>query len=462
MRLFVRALVGVVCGSSVFGCGGSVAGDGGGATHPGSGSDAGGGSETSTPPEDSGTGGDATPIDDAAAVDTGPDHGAPSTTYPAFPPAYGLLANNGGTVLSAPVIVTVTWPGDDEADQLEAFGDAIGTTDYWKQVNAEFGAGPATSGATHHVRLTEAPLATMSDTDIDAFVSDHATNHTKYGWPAPTNQTIYILYLAKGTSLTFRGGDACSAGIGGYHQSTMAGATEVAYAVIPPCNFFGGGTLLNDRTSTASHELTEAATDPHPGGDAAWVGFENDSLAWDYFQQFQSENADSCEFYRDSFYRDTEGSAFSYEVQRSWSNASAKAGHNPCVPAPSGAYFGVTPLELQDIYVNLSGFGGSSKQKTRGIHVAVGETRTFAVGFFSDAATSGPWNIRLSEGNPLLGPPKTKRLTTSIDMTSGQNGQKAYVTLTVNTAGTTKAELITLTSTLGTVSHYMPILIGSM
>ena len=461
MRILSLACVGVFVG--VVGCGGSVAPDDGSNSHPGpgTGADSGVGVDTA-PTDDSGPTAETTP-EDTAPVDTGPDHGAPSTTYPAFPPAYGVLANNGGTVLSAPVIVTVTWPGDDEADQLEAFGDALGATDYWKAVNAEYGAGPATSGPTNHVRLTETPLATMSDSDIDAYVADHAGNAAKYGWPAPTDQTIYVLYLAKGTSLNFGGGDACAMGVGGYHQSTTTtSGMEVAYAVIPPCNFFGGGTLINDRTSTASHELTEAATDPHPGSDAAWVGFENDSLAWDYFQQFQSENADSCEFYRDSFYRDTEGSAFSYEVQRSWSNASAKAGHNPCVPVPSGAYFGVTPLELEDVYVNLSALGGASKQKTRGIHIGVGETRTFAVGFFSDAATSGPWSIKISESNPLLGPPKTKRLTTSVDMTSGINGQQAYVTVTVNTAGTTKGELMTVTSTLGSTSHYMPILIGSM
>ncbi len=46
-------------------------------------------------------------------------------------------------------------------------------------------------------------------------------------------------------------------------------------------------------------------------------------------------------------------------------------------------------------------------------------------------------------------------------MTQGQNGEKAYLTVTVNTAGKTSTELITIVSTQAGVSHYMPILIGN-
>ena len=49
----------------------------------------------------------------------------------------------------------------------------------------------------------------------------------------------------------------------------------------------------------------------------------------------------------------------------------------------------------------------------------------------------------------------------SLDVDSGQNGQKAYLTMTVNTACKTGSELITIVSTRGGTSHYMPILIGS-
>ena len=72
------------------------------------------------------------------------DHGAPSQTYPAFTPMMGQLKNNGGSVLKNPVVVTVTWAGDDKVAELEAVGDTIGAGQYWKDV-AEYGVGAATA-----------------------------------------------------------------------------------------------------------------------------------------------------------------------------------------------------------------------------------------------------------------------------------------------------------------------------
>ena len=84
------------------------------------------------------------------------------------------------------------------------------------------------------------------------------------------------------------------------------------------------------------------------------------------------------------------------------------------------------------------------------------------IGFFSDADTGGPWSIRAAESNRVFGAQKTSRLKVSVHKTSGQNGEKAYVTVTVSAQGKTKAELITIVSSNGTGTHYMPILIGSM
>ena len=67
----------------------------------------------------------------------------------------GQLKHNGGSVLKNPVIVTVTWAGDDKADQLEAFGDTVGAGQYWKDVTSEYAVAAATSGDAHHVRITE-------------------------------------------------------------------------------------------------------------------------------------------------------------------------------------------------------------------------------------------------------------------------------------------------------------------
>jgi hypothetical protein len=90
------------------------------------------------------------------------------------------------------------------------------------------------------------------------------------------------------------------------------------------------------------------------------------------------------------------------------------------------------------------------------------------VGFYSDGPTSGPWSISAVVGNPVLGSQgdflaqyNQSSLTASIDKTTGQNGEKAQVTVTVKSTGSTfNGELLTITSTLNGVSHYMPVWIA--
>jgi hypothetical protein len=393
------------------------------------------------------------PVEPPPAAPAAPvlDHGAPSTTYPAFPPAMGQLRHNGGAVLKNPVIITVTWPGDDKADQLETLGDTIGAGDYWKDVTSEYGAAAAISGTAHHVRLTDTAPASMTDKELDAFVAAHVGAATG-GWPVPAGDAVYILYLPKATQLMLQGKSACSQGVGGYHDSTKVNGKSTAYAIVPRC-----GTSFDHITLSASHELAEAATDPYPRSRPAWSGFRDEDLAWEFFQQFQSENGDACEFYRDSDL-DPGESGLGYTVQRQWSNVSGKAGHDPCVPAFKGAkYFNVTPLGLEDIDVDLSALGGDIAT-TKGFKVKVGETRQIPLGFYSDGAMS-PWTIKAVSGG-IAGGRSSGGVDLDLDVTEGENGQKAYLTVTVNTAGKTNSELVTIVSTRAGVSHYMPILLG--
>jgi hypothetical protein len=401
---------------------------------------------------------DPTPAPTAPAAPATPalDHGAVSTTYPAFAPAVGQLANHGGSVLKSPVIVTITWPSDTDADAFETLGDKIGKGSYWKAVTSEYGAGAGVSGAENHVRITDAAPATISDTEINTFVAAQLTK-ADAPWPTPaTGDPVYIMYLSPSTDLLLSGKSACKQGVGGYHDSTKVNGKSVAYAVVPRCQ------AMEDVTLAASHELAEAATDPYPRTKPAWTGFVDESLAWDFFQQFQSENGDACEFYRDSMLSGTETDV-GFAVQRQWSNASGKAGHDPCVPAIAGQkYFSVTPLDLEDIDVDLSSIGGSTAT-TKGYKVKVGATKTVPLGFYSDGPINA-WDIKTIAGGITGGfgggSSSKGNLDLSLDVTTGQNGQKAYLTVTVNSAGRTGAQLVTVVSTRGSVSHYMPILIG--
>ena len=425
-----------------------------------------GGADTSSAPD---TRADVTPADtrpevdtaEAAPVDTGPvvDHGAPSTKYPAFAPVMPQLVNHGGAVLLKPVLVTVTFPSEKNVDAYEAFDDNLGPTSYWKEVASEYGVGPTVSDAIDHVRMTTTLPDAMDDGELDTYVGEHALNYAKYGWPAPTDQTIYVLVIPPTTAVSLSGRDTCSTGIGGFHTSTTVGAIEVAYAIVLQCTDPGVTPRL--QSVTASHEIGEAATDPHPQlGFQGFEGVDDDDIAWRIMQNGAVENGDLCENDPDARYRDTVDPGFAYRVQRQWSNASSKLGHNPCVPVPPDPYFNVVGLELEKVTFNASDFGLSSRLATRGYHVAVGETKTFPIGFWSDGPTAA-WTLAVQEGTPFAAPPKVSRLDVSLDKYTGSNGEKAYVTVTVKSATGRKASILTIQSSDGGTEHYMPILISS-
>jgi hypothetical protein len=136
------------------------------------------------------------------ANDAAPDnYSPPSSTYPAFAVDVAQVIDNGGPVLSAPVVVTVTWSSDPNAATYDALGDAIGASAYWKAINSEYGVGPLTSGTANHVSITTAPPASFADSDLDTLVETNAGA----SWPASTTNTIYAVYLPPGTTLTSGG-----------------------------------------------------------------------------------------------------------------------------------------------------------------------------------------------------------------------------------------------------------------
>jgi hypothetical protein len=412
------------------------------------------------------------------------DHGAVSSTYPAFVPDIGQIQNNAGLVMTTPVIVPITWDVDPSQSNYDAFAANLGATRYYNATTSEYGVMAAVSAPPVHLSgpaplmLGDADLQNMIKAnagivDADAGADPDAGDGgaAMPVWAAPTDNTIYAFFLPPKTSLDVptqsggSGGDACSQGIGGYHDQVTVGGVTTSYAVVALCNFRTGLTPYEQSTSSMSHEVIESATDPHPTDRfPGWTGFDPFHFAFDWYQNFQSELADACEFFADSQYEDKETAPpFDFFVQRSWSNQSGAAGHNPCVPAPSSAYFNVTPLDLTYVSVTLPASLTSSGQPqvftTRGVRILPGSTGTIEVGFYSDGAT-GPWTLSANEGNGLN--VQTSHLTVSLDKTQGQNGERAYATVRVNSVGPLNAELLTFTSSMGGISHDMPVVVSSM
>jgi hypothetical protein len=384
----------------------------------------------------------------------------------AFPPAMGQVVDQGGGVLSAPEIVTVRWASDPDGAKWEDFDDRIGASTYWQKAVSEYGVGVATSGPSRHVVVQQDPPASWTDTDFESWMTTELSNPQTSGWPAPGAQSLYIVYIPPQAKLTWQGQDACQALLGAHAETTTSSGANVATAIVlTGCT--GGQDVVGTATRTAAHELAEAATDPLPDLQVTYAGFDVEHLAWELFQQVgdapgSDELGDDCEVYPYAYY--TEGAELPYDVQRIWSNASAKAGHDPCVPAPSGAYFNTTPLDLEDVSVTAPDVTGALQTyATKGWHVAPGQSRTVRVGFYSDAPAPA-WSLRVVEGSGMpMAPSPTNVLDLKLSTKQGANGDTAQLTITVKQAppaanGT--AVLVTLVSGSGDGAHYMPVIVG--
>ena len=102
----------------------------------------------------------------------------------------------------------------------------------------------------------------ISDGSIQHFLQNEIASNPAF--PKPTPNTLFFVYLPPGTSVAQGGARSCQA-FCGYHNDI---AEKLYYAVMPypGCGGCTGAlSQLDALTSTSSHELCEAITDPVPG-----------------------------------------------------------------------------------------------------------------------------------------------------------------------------------------------------
>jgi hypothetical protein len=194
-------------------------------------------------------------------------------------------------------IVTLTWNDDPFADAVEAFGDGLGSSPYWKSI----------LGVRHRPRVERVPPAlprrelpaTITDVQLDAMVQPSIANPAS-GWPANAPEQIYAVYLPPTTTFLVDNGDgtttpACQL-FGAYHTATQPTGPDggpsgqsIIYSVMQRCPGFGIDTI----TLASAHEFGEAASDSYATGQPAYVGFDSDHLAYDIYQSFQDEIGDA-------------------------------------------------------------------------------------------------------------------------------------------------------------------------
>ena len=330
------------------------------------------------------------------------------------------LTYQGGPIMTATKVVSVTFPGDPNVSTFDQLGQNITSSTYWDAVRSGYcetggttciGDGPA--GVS--VQITTAPAASYTDAALQTWIQTEITNGIlpMPDTTMPVSNTLYVLYFPMSTTITDpTGAQSCSA-FDGYHGAMTIGSQQVPYAVVDECDYGSAQATLVATTETAAHEVFEAASDPgNPTG--FYLDF-SDPNTWGWDDVMGGEAADLC---TDMYgLGGDEASDGTFEAQRIWSNAFAMAGGDPCNPKPAGkTYFNASPS--QAVYV-----------------LDVGGSVTFEASAFS-TAPMGDWTLVAQDWTD----PSTQYLSFTIQggtntdagpVVMVNNGSKPKITMTL-------------------------------
>jgi len=325
--------------------------------------------------------------------------------------------------MAAPHIIPVFFPNDPNEADLLAFTKAFPGSSFFAANTSEYGVGAGTTADA--VDVTDVPAKSITDNDVQTYIAAQIDKKTPGFDGTIDKNTLFILYYPEATTISLDGGQggqslSCQS-FGGYHDSFTHGGQDIAYAVVPRCPGFAGKgeSVVDVTTGSASHEILEASTAPHPQTTPAYGQPDDAHLFWEFLLG-GGEDGDMCAQFPDSFVKDQ---SVGFTVQRSWSNKAAAAGHDPCVPQPAGEVYFNSAVNLPDKAELGGGFSSPA------INVPVGGSKTVEVDLFSDAKTSGPWSVEAFDESSFGGGPST--LDFAWDRDSGVNGEKLHLTVTL-------------------------------
>lgn len=373
-------------------------------------------------PDDTGA-----PMPDAGSNDAG-------SSWMFDPPR---VTSQGGPVAAAGKVIPVFFSNDAMQSDAESFLKQLSPSTYWTATTKEYGVGDYTLGSS--IVITDPAPASTTDADIQNWLVAHADG-TNMAWPKADPNTVYAIFYPSTTTIDLQGATSCQ-DYGAYHSNTnLLDNTEFAYAVMPRCKD------LDELTAATSHELIEWATDPLPDSNTAYGDVDVDHVIWS-FGGGGGEVGDMCASYQSSYAR----IVGNFVVQRGWSNASMKAGHDPCVPAPADPYFNAAPELTEKVVLSFGGMGGLT---TKGVKIPVGMSKTIPVHVYADGMT-GP--ISLSAKDRTGG---QTYLSFMFDSDTAMPGEVRQLTITSIKATTSNAASFTVTATSGQTKHAWYGLVG--
>ena len=220
-----------------------------------------------------------------------------------------LLTYRNGPLLTSVEVFTAFWgaawqeaANTQLSQQMNAFFDFVLTSKLLDQLT-EYNVPGMSIGHGNRVGSTiltsSEPGKSLQDSAIQSMLQSEIANGTL---PPANSNSLYFVFLPPGTQVKLSGAASCK-DFCGYHDATPG---NIFYAAMPfpGCTgCLGGLALLDALTSTSSHELCEAITDPVPG--QGWYDDNNgeigDICAWKtktlgtYTVQLEwSNSANSC------------------------------------------------------------------------------------------------------------------------------------------------------------------------
>lgn len=358
---------------------------------------------------------------DAPPVEAAPD--VPRAPYPAFRPEQPTVASSGGPVLRAPRLVPVFVDGGDARPDpyrtdLVRFLQRYAASGVWTAQLSEYGVGAGT--VADALRSSGAGLAsgTLTAARLHEWVVDQLN---RGAWGDAGRDAFFVVFLDPGRQVSLSRAMVTCRGVGGYHEgATLSDGSPAAFAVIPRCE----DQEIDGLTRVVSHEVEEGVTDPYPGRLAAYAQPSTSAPpqgAW-AVAYGGGEIGDMCEHRSDALSFDDE---VGYYVQRSWSNAAALAGADPCVPTAPGAVYFNAALDMPET-VQIAAPGSLRPVKAYGVTIPPGGSRTVDVRLFSTGPTRGPWRVMAREASA----DGRSALAFSWNRSSGSNGDVLHLTIT--------------------------------
>jgi len=189
----------------------------------------------------------------------------------AAPAAAPNLTYRGGPLLAEAQVFVFFWGDAWQQDplaglvqQLNGFFDYVLTSPLLDQLAEYSVPGMAISYGARvgSIVLTTPPPGSISDGDLQQLIQQEISSDAAV--PQPTGSSLYYVFLPPGVTVGLDGGSSCTT-FCGYHSEVDS---RLFYAVMPypDCSGCSGGLAVVDAlTSTTSHELCEAITDPIAG-----------------------------------------------------------------------------------------------------------------------------------------------------------------------------------------------------